>query len=95
MKIMIFISQFVHYEIHDSKTFLNAHFARTNRHLLVFMKIWRDNCVIKIQTPAGLAFALLFNVGIRNTIVQLIESNRSVLHSLEHGIPVLYVTIDH
>ena len=34
-------------------------------------------------TPAGLAFALSFNVGIRITIVQLIEHNRPVLQSIE------------
>jgi len=48
------------------------------------MKVWRDNCVTKIQTPAGLAFALSFNAGIRNTMVQLIEHNRSMLQLLEH-----------
>ena len=83
MKGKIFISQFIHSETQDGKTILDAHFATTNRHLIVFMKIWRDNRVTRIQTPAGLAFALSFNAGIRNTMVQLIEPNRSVLQSLE------------
>ena len=79
----IFVSQFIHSETQDGKTILDAHFATTNRHLMVFMKIWRDNRVTKVQTPAGLAFALSFNAGIRNTMVQLIEPNRLVLESIE------------
>ena len=86
MRNKIFISQFIHSETQDGKTLLDAHVTTTNRHLLVFMKVWRDNHVTKIQTPAGLAFALSFNAGIRNAIVQLIEPNRTILQSLEHAL---------
>ena len=48
MKGKIFISQFIHSETQDGKTILDAHFATTNRHLIVFMKIWRDNFVTRI-----------------------------------------------
>ena len=84
MRNKIFISQFFHSETQDGKILLDDHFATTNRHSLVFMKVWRDNRVTKIQTPAGLAFALSFNAGIRYTMVQLIEPNRSILQSLEY-----------
>ena len=83
MKGKIFISEFIHSETQDGKTILDAHFATTNRHLMVFMKIWRVNRITRVQTPAGLAFALSFNAGIQNTMVQLIEPNRSVLDKIE------------
>ena len=35
----LFISEFVHSETQDGKTILDAHFATTNRHLVIFMKI--------------------------------------------------------
>ena len=79
----LFISEFVHSETQDGKTILDAHFATTNRHLVIFMKVWRNNRVTRVQTAAGLVFALSFNAGIRNTMVQLIEPNRQVLESLE------------
>jgi len=79
----IFISEYIHSETQDGKTILDAHFATTNRHLITFMKIWRQNRVTKIQTTKGLAFALSFNAGVRNTMVQLIDPNREVLGQLE------------
>ena len=79
----IFISEYIHSETQDGKTILDAHFATTNRHLITFMKIWRQNRITKIQTAAGLAFALSFNAGVRNTLVQLIDPNREVLGQLE------------
>ena len=38
-----FIKSFVHSETQDGKSLLDAHFATSNRHLLVFMKTWRTN----------------------------------------------------
>ena len=83
MKNKIFISEYIHSETQDGKTILDAHFATTNRHILRFMKIWRENRITRVQTPAGLAFALSFNSGIRNTMIQLIEPNRNILSNLE------------
>ena len=47
------------------------------------MKIWRENHTTKIQTAAGLAFALSFNTGVRNMMVQLIDTDTNVLGQLE------------
>ena len=52
------------------------------------MKNWNRNRVTKIQTPCGLAFALSFNTGIRNTMVQLIDMDKPTLNEFE-------ATMDH
>ena len=75
----IFISQYTHSETQDGKTLLDAHFASMNRHLLSFMKMYKKNTTTKIQTPSGLAAALSFRSGIRNTMVQLVECDRNVM----------------
>ena len=75
----IFISEFTHSETQDGKTLLDAHFASMNGHLLSFMKMYKKNTITKIQTPSGLASALSFRSGIRNTMVQLVECDRTVM----------------
>ena len=75
----IFISDYTHSETQDGKTLLDAHFASMNRHLLSFMKMYKKNTTTKIQTPSGLASALSFRSGIRNTMVQLVECDRTVM----------------
>ena len=73
MKNKIFICDFVHSETQHGKTILDAHFASTNRHLKNFMLTYKQNRVTRIQTAHGLAFALSFNSGVRNTMIQLVE----------------------
>ena len=85
----IFISEYIHSETQDGKTILDAHFATTNRHLITFMKVWRENRITKVQTAAGLAFALSFNTGVRNTMVQLIDPDRNVLGELENKLTAI------
>lgn len=69
----IFISEFTHSETQDGKTILDAHFASMNRHLISFMKCYKQNRITRVQTPKGLASALSFRSGVRNTMVQLVE----------------------
>ena len=78
-----FISSFHHSETQDGKSLLDAHFATSNRHLLTFMKTWRNNRVTRINTARGLSHALSFNLGLKNSIIQLIEIDRNKLDKLK------------
>ena len=71
-----YISAFMHTETQDGKSLLDAHFATSNRHLVLFMKTWRSNRVTRINTAHGLAYALSFNLGMKNSMVQLVEIDR-------------------
>ena len=77
-----FISAIVHSETQYGKTLLDAHFATTNRHLINFMKTWRQNRVTKINSPRGLAWALSFNNGVKNSMIQLVNFNRQRLDEI-------------
>ena len=79
MKNKIFISDFIHSEMQHGKTILDAHFPSSKRHLENFMLPYKQNQIIRIKTPHGLAFSLSFNSGVRNTMVQLIEFNEKTL----------------
>ena len=78
----LLITSFVHSETQDGKSLLDAHFATVNRHLLQFMKTWRRNRITKINTPNGLAFALSFKSGVKNSMVQLLKVNRSTVDEI-------------
>ena len=79
----VVISEYIHSETQDRKIILDAYSASTNRHLITFMKICRENRITKIQRAAGLVFALSFNTGKRNTMVQLFDTDTNVLGKLE------------
>jgi len=79
-----FIESFLHTtETQDGKSLLDAHFATSNRHLLTFMKTWRTNRVTRINTAHGLAYALLFKFGLKNSMVQLVEFDFAMLNQLK------------
>ena len=77
-----FIESFIHSETQDGKSLLDAHFATSNRHLLVFMKTWRTNRVTRINTARGLSFALSFNLGLKNSMIQLVDVNHTRLENI-------------
>ena len=79
MRGKIFIADFIHSETQHGKTILDAHFASTNRHLKNFMMTYKQNRITRIQTSQGLAYALSFNSGVKNTVVQLIELSETTL----------------
>ncbi len=79
-----FIESYQHSETQDGKSLLDAHFATSNRHLVTFMKTWRDNRVTRINTAKGLSHALSFNLGLKNSIIQLVELNRTRLEELKN-----------
>lgn len=79
----LFISEFIHSETQDGKTILDAHFAVSARHLDMFMKVWVNNGIKRIQTPRGLAFGLSSNNGVNNSMVQLVEINNEKLEEFE------------
>ena len=68
----LFISSMVHSEAQYRKTLLDAHFATTNWHLLNFMKNYKEIQVTKINSPRGLAWALLFNKRLKITMIHLV-----------------------
>ena len=82
MRGKVFVDGFIHTETQHGKTILDAHFASTNRHLKNFMLTYTQNRVTRIQTPLGLAYALSFNTGVRNTMVQLIELDEAKLEEI-------------
>ena len=47
------------------------------------MKTWRTNRVTRINTARGLLFALSFNLGLKNGMIQLIDINRANLDSVK------------
>jgi len=79
----LFISAIVHSETQYRKTLLDAHFATTNRHLVNFMKTWQENRVTKINSPRGLAWALSFNKGVKNSMIQLVNFDRKKLDEIQ------------
>ena len=78
-----FIESFIYSETQDGKSLLDAHFATSNRYLFVFMKTWRTNRVTRINTASGLSFALLFNLALKNSMIQLIDINRANLDNVK------------
>ena len=79
----IFISSIVHSETQYGKTLLDAHFATANRHLINFMKTWQENKVTKINSPKGLAWALSFNKGVKNSMIQLVDFDCETLDKIQ------------
>ena len=79
----LFISAFVHTETQDGKTLLDAHFARCIRFLSHFMKTWKRNKITRINTPRGLGFALAWNGGMCNVMVQVVRTDKLQLIALE------------
>ena len=78
-----FISSIVHSETQYGKTLLDAHFATTNQHLLNFMKNFKNIRVTRINCPKGLAWALLFNKGVKNSMIQLMDFDRESLQKIQ------------
>jgi len=54
-----YISAFMHTETQDGKSLLDAHFATSNRHLVLFMKTWRSNRVTRINTARGISLCTI------------------------------------
>ena len=87
------ITKFTHTETQDSKTILDAHFARCMKFINPFMSTCVWNQVIKINTPSALGYALSHNGGIRNVGVQVVNCNvvetRQFEEKFEHMTKVL------
>ena len=78
------ITTFIHTETQDGKTVLDAHFARCMRYLDHFMKTWKRNKITRINTPNGLGFALAYNGGMTNVMVQVVTTNRNFVSKIQH-----------
>lgn len=73
-----FISRLFHTGVQDGKGITDSHFAIATRHLSKYMKSYYPNKVIRIKTPNGLAYALSWNGGANNSMVQLIDIDDNV-----------------
>ena len=77
------IESFLHWENQDWMPLLDDYFVTSNRHLLEIMKTWRLNRFTRINTVRGLLFALLFNLGLKNSRIQLIDINHTTFGNLK------------
>ena len=82
----IFICQYVHTETQGGKTIVDSHFGNCRRKLDMYMKIKRSNIVTRISSPKGLAMALSYKGGLKNTIVQLVELDLDQLEYIQRQI---------
>jgi hypothetical protein len=72
-------------ETQDGKGLIDAHFARGTAHCSKFMRTYQRNRIRAIATPKGLAFALAWGGGIRNSSVQIMRIDRAKLTDLHVG----------
>ena len=70
------ITTFIHTKTQNGKTSLDAHFARCMQFLSHFMIMWKKNKITRINTPKFLGFALAWNGGMSNVMVQVVKTNR-------------------
>ena len=47
------------------------------------MKNFKDNRVTRINSPKGLAWALSFNKGVKNSMIQLVDFDRESLQKIQ------------
>ena len=71
-----FISRMLHSETQDGKGPVDRHFAVEMRHIAKYMSNAKVNRIVRINSSCGLAYALQWNNGVRNSIVQLVELDR-------------------
>ena len=79
----ISIVEFIHTETQDSKTILDAHYARCNQHLRCFLSEIKSKKVIKINTPLSLGIALSQHSGMKNVTIQIVSTNYVRSRSIE------------
>ena len=68
-----YFSRLFHTETQDGKGITDSHFAIVARHLVRFIKNYVKNKIRKILTPRGLTFAIAWDGGVRNAVVQLVD----------------------
>ena len=79
---MLKIKTFIHTETQDRKTVIDAHFARYMRFLSHFMKTWKQNKITRINTANGIGFALAWNKGMKNVMVQVVNTDRTRMNDI-------------
>ena len=82
----VFISAFVHIKTQDDKTLLDTYFARCIQFLSHFMNTWKWNKITQITTTRGLRFALVWNGGICNVMVQVVKNSDLILKGNQNKI---------
>ena len=69
-------------ETHDGQGSIDAHFARAMAHIIRFMRTARRKRIRAIATPAGVAHALAWEGGVRNSAVQLVRMDAARITQL-------------
>ena len=77
------VSKFIHTAEQGGKSEIDAHFSKGTSQCIKFMKTYQRNRIRAIASAKGLAFALAWGGGIRNSCVQLLELDRNRLDFLQ------------
>ena len=80
---LLAISEFIHTEIQDGKTILDAFFARSMKFINNWIAKQDQNKVKRIGTATDLGRALSHNGGIRNMMVQVLTTNKEQTSKVE------------
>ena len=72
---MLKIKTFINTKTQEGKTVLDEHFARCMCFLSHFMKTWKQNKNIRINTTNGLGFVLAWNSWMKNVMVQVLNTD--------------------
>ena len=76
------IKTFIHITTQDGKPVPDVHFAGCIHFLSHFMKTWKQNKITRINTANGLWFALAWNGGMKNVVVQVVNTNRTQMNGI-------------
>ena len=79
----ISIVEFLHTETQDGKTILDAFFARCMKFVKEYMAVIDTNKVKRIGTAEELGKALSHNGGMRNTMIQVVATNKDHTSKIE------------
>ena len=80
---MVRIKSFIHTETQDGKTVFDVHFARCMRFISHFMRTWKRNKITRINAANGLGFALAWNGGMKNVMVQVIRTDQTQMNNIQ------------
>ena len=80
---MLRIKTFIHTETQDGKTVFDVHFARCMRFISHFMRTWKRNKITRINAANGLGFALAWNGGMKNVMVQVIRTDQTQMNNIQ------------
>ena len=87
------IIEFIHTETQDGKAILDAFFATCMKFIQNYLTEFEDNYIAKICTTKELCTALTFKGGIRNTMVQVVSTNKDRTLEIERKFLLVLTSI--